>query len=120
MTSKKIGKITIEISSSKEILDEVHNGEIRGLKKAGPEVEAAVRNATPLGPTGNYKRSIGHEVNSRYRSLNIFSDSRIAPHNHLVEFGTVHSRANPTMRRSVESLKRQVYDSVAEELEKNG
>lgn len=120
MGKKSIGNITIDTIDTHNLLMEVRESELRGFKSVGPEVESAVRNAAPLGPTGNLKRGIGHDVSIRYISLNIFADGKVAPHHHLVEFGTVHSRANPYMRKTVESHKTQVFNAVAEELEKNG
>lgn len=117
MASKNI---RIDTVNTHRVLTEIREIETRGLEKIGPSVENSVRTAAPQGPTGNLKKGVGHEVSSKYSSLNVFVDGRIAPHHHLVEFGTVHSRANPYMRGTIEKEKRNIFDSVAQELERDG
>ena len=60
------------------------------------------RARAPKGPTGNLKRSI-KSFKGRNKGVALaVVDAKIAPHRHLVEFGTVHMPAQPYWRPAVE------------------
>lgn len=76
----------------------------------------------PRGPTGNLKRSIGAKT-LRRRDKNpapsiAAVDRKIAPHAHLVEFGTSKMSARPFMRPAVDSQGGKVAKQVEEGLQR--
>ena len=59
----------------------------RVLKRAARPIRKAGRSNSPVGPTGNLKRSIKTKV-LRRGAVTVRSDFRVAPHAHLVIRGT--------------------------------
>jgi|SRR6056297_1998644 len=65
-----------------------------------------IERRAPRGPTGNLKRSIVKKALDRKpwgASVIAAVDRKVAPHAHLVEYGTSRSKANPFFRKSVEA-----------------
>jgi len=69
------------------------------------KVADRARSKAPLGPTGNLKRSIHAKMmpaKGGYPPVAIAAvDRKIAPHGHLVEFGTVKMSARPFFRPAI-------------------
>lgn len=87
---------------------------IKAVDDAAKVTQKSVLSRTPKGPTGNLRRSIkrgarphfvkGYEKLRRF----VYSDRKIAPHLHLVEFGHGGPRpapAHPFFRPGVESAR---------------
>lgn len=91
------------------------------LKGSGIIAAAARRNA-PLGPTGNLKRGMVAKVFSRNPAFKPAAfaavDFRIAPHAHLVEYGTVKTGAQPFFWRAVEASSGKVIRLIETETKK--
>lgn len=83
------------------------------------------REKAPLGPTGNLKRSLTAKLMKRTGHLPPVAiaavDRKIAPHAHLVEFGTSHAPAHPFFRpavdESAERVLRDIEDKVKGKIE---
>lgn len=73
----------------------------------------------PLGPTGNLRRSPIAKLLSRragYPTTAIAGiDRKIAPHAHLVEFGTVKMPAHPFFRPAVDEMRDVIMGEIREE-----
>lgn len=74
------------------------------LMKPARKLRNAIRNAAPKGPTGNLKKGV---VAKRFRrkikdnpAVFVGMDYRIAPHFHLVEYGT-QGRRYPSGKRTI-------------------
>jgi HK97 gp10 family phage protein len=65
---------------------------------------------------GNLQRSIGSENDPETLTGAAYAGGPGARHAVLVERGTVHSVANPFMRRSAEATKQQIYGIYVREL----
>lgn len=82
--------------------------------KSAEEIRDRIQSKAPLGPTGNLKRS---PVARRYGGVSIAGiDRKIAPHAHLVEFGTSHSAAHPFFRPAVAEWKSKVDKRFREDI----
>lgn len=106
------GNITIETNFD-EALEAVGNAEQEALISVGPVLKNLVKDRAPQGPTGNLKSSIDYGVSDKYHSLSIYSLDKIAPHNHLIEYGTVKMEAQPFMRRTIDEQKGMVLNSLS-------
>lgn len=80
-----------------------------GTNEAAEYAAGIVRGNTPVGPTGNLLDAVTTKplpTRGNYPPNTMVGlDYNIAPHQHLVEFGTVKSRANPFFRSSIEQAK---------------
>jgi HK97 gp10 family phage protein len=85
------------------------------LKEAETIAEDA-RGRAPLGPTGNLKRSLHAKMlddKSGFPKIAIAAvDRKIAPHAHLVEFGTCKMSARPFFRPAVDVYSGKVIGNV--------
>lgn len=85
------------------------------LKQAQMIAEDA-RNRAPLGPTGNLKRSLHARMlgkKLRYPQMAIAAvDRKIAPHAHLIEFGTSRMSARPFFRPAVDAYADKVLSNI--------
>jgi HK97 gp10 family phage protein len=82
--------------------------------KSAEEIRDRIRQNAPLGPTGNLKRS---PVARKYGNVAIAGvDRKIAPHAHLVEFGTSRAPAHPFFRPAVSSKKNRVAENFREDI----
>jgi HK97 gp10 family phage protein len=106
------------------------------LKKAAEPIRAAAEANAPVGPTGNLKRGMiistelkSHKVRAK-KSVLVFvgADAVIAPHAHLVEFGTApryqengkyvgQMPANPFFRNAWDATKHQALQIFIKEME---
>ena len=77
---------------------------------AAKPVADKVRAEAPQGPTGNLKRSVEASAFKpridKPTAAFVRVSHSIAPHAHLVEFGTSHSEANPFFKRGVRRSRR--------------
>ena len=119
-----MGNITFKIEGVLETvkaLDKVSNslkGKVMGktLLKQAEIIAEDARDRAPLGPTGNLKRSLRAKLldeKSRFPTVAIAAvDRKIAPHAHLVEFGTSKMSARPFFRPAVDSHGRKVINNI--------
>jgi len=71
----------------------------KAAKKPAEMLRDAVKSKTPVGPTGNLKRSIvAKELDYVYI---VAVDQKIAPHAHLLENGTSKMSAQPFFRPNI-------------------
>jgi len=74
------------------------------------------RNRAPLGPTGNLKRSLHARMlgdRPNFPKVAIAAvDRRIAPHAHLIEFGTSKMSARPFFRPAVDAHASKVISNI--------
>ncbi len=76
------------------------------MLEAAKVIRDSAKNKAPLGPTGNLKRGIQAKTFSKkipgepasFCAINY----KIAPHAHLIEFGTVKQSARPFMRPAID------------------
>jgi len=91
------------------------------LEKAKVIAEDA-RSRAPLGPTGNLKRSlIAKLLDKRGDNPQVAIaavDRKIAPHAHLVEFGTSRMSARPFFRPAVEEHKEGIVNNIKKRIGK--
>jgi len=85
------------------------------LKQAEIIAEDA-RDRAPLGPTGNLKRSLHAKLledKTGFPKVAIAAvDRKIAPHAHLIEFGTSKMSARPFFRPAVDAHGGKVIDNI--------
>ncbi len=86
-------------------------------------VRDKIKEKAPQGPTGNLKRSPIAKLmpeKDQYPAIAIAGiDRKIAPHAHLLEFGTVKMAPHPFFRPAVDETKGQVMDGIKAGLKKN-
>ena len=91
------------------VIKELEDALEGGVDDAAEYAAGIVRRNTPVGPTGNLQAAVTTKPLPRKRNYPpntmVGLDYKIAPHQHLVEFGTVKSRANPFFRRSIDQAK---------------
>ena len=119
-----MGDLTFKIEGVLEtvkVLDKVSNsikGKVLGknLLKQAEIIAEDARDRAPLGPTGNLKRSLHAELlpeKTRFPTVAIAAvDRKIAPHAHLVEFGTSKMAARPFFRPAVDANGGKVIDNI--------
>lgn len=80
------------------------------------------RSRAPLGPTGNLKRSLIARLldkrGNNPRTAIAAVDRKIAPHAHLIEFGTCKMSARPFFRPAVESHSEGIIGNIKERIDK--
>ncbi len=85
--------------------------------RAAKSIRDAAREAAPEGPTGNLKKSIVARVLSRKGRKSapamVGINFRLAPHAHLLEFGTVKMSPRPFFRKSVIAMQERVNQIIA-------
>lgn len=101
--------------------DKKHNGEI--LIKQAEKIRDRIIARVPEGPSGNLKRSPVAKLmpeKGTYPAIAIAGiDRKIAPHAHLIEFGTSKMPARPFFRPAVDESANQVMDGIKDGLKKN-
>lgn len=104
-----------------ESTDNEHTGKI--LFKQAEVIRDKIQEKAPQGPTGNLKRSPIAKLmpdKSNYPAIAIAGiDRKIAPHAHLVEFGTSRAPAHPFFRPAVDECSGKVMDGIKDGLKKN-
>ena len=92
------------------------------MQTAANNLAENVRTAAPLGPTGNLKKGIVAKVFKEQRkgdpSSFVGIDYGIAPHAHLVEFGTVKAAPHPFFRHTIDTSKESVRRDISDGLKK--
>jgi len=117
-----MGKFRLEgLLETVNALDKVSNslkGKVMGkiLLKQAEIIAEDARNRAPLGPTGNLKRSLHAELlpeKTRFPTVAIAAvDRKIAPHAHLIEFGTSKMSARPFFRPAVDAHANKVISNI--------
>jgi len=108
--TEKAEKIAVSVSNK-------NMGE--GLLKQAEMVRDRLKQRAPLGPTGNLRRSPMAKLmpeKSNFPAIAIAGiDRKIAPHAHLVEFGTSHSAPNPFFRPTIDEMKSGILKNIGED-----
>ena len=97
--SRAWGRLDIE-DSTQEAKENIDKNLISALVESEPLLRTTAVREVPV-DEGDLRRSIGTTVDGEKLSLALTSGGPGAKHAHLVEYGTVHSRANPFMRRTI-------------------
>ena len=86
------------------------------LMESAVEVRNALKEAAPVGPTGNLRRSMIAKAMPKGSVPVVIAgiDRKIAPHAHLVEFGTVKMSAKPFFRPTWDRLRTKVNKDIAD------
>lgn len=98
-----------------EINKGVEEASAKEVSKQAELVRDAIRDRAPRGPSGNLKRSaIAKEIRGKANNPIAIAgiDRKIAPHAHMVEFGTVKMSARPFFRLAVDSMVDKVQASL--------
>ena len=109
-------KMQVKVTGMKElqknmadVVKELEDAMEGGTQEAAEYAAGIVRRNTPVGPTGNLKRAVTTKPLPRKGNYPpntmVGLDWATAPHQHIVEFGSVRSRANPFFRRSIDEAK---------------
>lgn len=94
----------------------------RGARKAAVIYRRAIRKETPIGPTGNLRKSV-RLINLRPRhrhDIGAVAIGAYAPHAWLVQHGRsqpTRSRPNPFFSRGLELAEPQAAEAIAQEME---
>jgi HK97 gp10 family phage protein len=90
------------------------------LLEGAEKVRDALKEAAPVGPTGNLKKSpIAKAMPKSKQPVAIAGiDRKIAPHAHFIEFGTVKMAARPFFRPTWDRLREEVGQEVVEKAKK--
>lgn len=85
------------------------------MLESAEEVKKGLVAAAPVGPTGNLRRSPIAKAMPKSRAPVVIAgiDRKIAPHAHLVEFGTVKMPAQPFFRPTWDGLRGKVNKDIA-------
>ena len=85
------------------------------LMGSAVEFKEALIAKAPVGPTGNLKRSPIAKAMKKSRVPVVIAgiDRKIAPHAHLVEFGTVKMPAKPFFRPTWDGMRKKVNEDIA-------
>ena len=90
------------------------------LIDGGKVLAAAVKSKAPRGPTGNLKKGIVakqlNRIGDNPKTAFVGINYRRAPHAHLVEFGTSHSRPHPFFRPAVDANWDKVINDIVDKL----
>lgn len=106
-------------SQIKKMVDAVGYDKVEDvLFDKAEQVRDAIQARTPVGPTGRLKRSpvAKRMPKGQYPMVIAGIDRKVAPHAHLVEFGTVHMAAQPFMRPAWDGLRDKLEEEIGEEL----
>ena len=113
-----LDKLEANVKKINDSVDKEQTGKI--LIKQAEIIRDRIRDKAPQGPTGNLKRSPVAKLmpeNASYPAIAIAGiDRKIAPHAHLVEFGTSRAPAHPFFRPAVDECQRQVMNNIKNEL----
>ena len=87
-----------------------------GTDDAANAVAGMLRSNVPVGPTGNLKASIGTKPLPRranYPQVTMVGcDYKVAPHQHLVEFGSSRNSPNPFFRRTIDGARGAIMSAI--------
>lgn len=85
------------------------------MLESAEEVRKGLESAAPVGPTGNLRQSPVAKAMPKSRVPVVIAgiDRKIAPHAHLVEFGTVKMPAHPFFRPTWDGLRDKVKRDIA-------
>lgn len=119
-----MAKFQVKVEGLKElqaemnkVVKEMEDALQMGTDEAAGAVAGVVRANAPLGPTGNLRKSVTTKPlprKSGYPQVTLIGcDYRIAPHQHLVEFGSARSSANPFFRRSIDGARGTIKSAIA-------
>jgi len=97
--SRAWGKLDIE-DNTQEAKRNIHKNLVAALEASAPSLRATGRAEVPV-DEGDLQRSVDTVVNYANLSLGLTAGGVGAKHAHLVEFGTVHSKPDPFMRRTI-------------------
>jgi HK97 gp10 family phage protein len=105
---------------AEKIADAVsHKNMGEGLLKRAEAVRDRLKQRAPLGPTGNLRRSPMAKLMQEKSNMPAIAiagiDRKIAPHAHLVEFGTSHSAPNPFFRPTIDEMKSGILKNIGED-----
>lgn len=91
------------------------------MYESAEEVRDELKTAAPAGPTGNLARSPVAKKMPKSRSPVVIAgiDRKIAPHAHLIEFGTVKMAARPFFRPVWDRLRGKVNKEIADKARKS-
>ena len=82
--------------------------------KQAEVIRDRIESYAPVGETGNLKRS---PVAKKLDKVAIAAiDRKIAPHAHLVEFGTSHSPAHPFFRPAIDATAEKVKEGLKDDI----
>ena len=129
-------KMKVEVKGMKEleremkkVVAEMKDALQMGTEEAASSVANIIRSNAPAGPTGNLKKSVTTKLLPRKRDYPevtmVGCDYSIAPHQHLVEFGSgprYHASgkyvgqmpANPFFRRSIDGARGLIKNRIEE------
>ena len=100
------------------VIKELEDALEGGVDDAADYAAGIVRRNTPVGPTGNLRKSITTKPlppKKGYPAVTLVGASwPLGAHGHLVEFGTVKSRANPFFRRSIDQAKAGIKSRIGD------
>lgn len=92
------------------------------ILKLAETIRDRIRQKAPVGPTGRLKRSPVAKLMPRKQNMPAIAiagiDRKIAPHAHLVEFGTSRMAAHPFFRPAVDGCRRGVMERIKDGLKK--
>jgi len=109
-TVKELGKIQKSLDSS--VVGAI-------AEKKAKKIADEARSRAPQGPTGNLKRAI-KSFKGRNKGLALaVVDAKIAPHRHLVEFGTSKMSARPYWRPTLEANKEGIVKDLKDKVDKS-
>jgi len=114
-----VKEVTIALHNvNKNVIAELRAGAIEGAKIIADKA----RELAPMGPTGNLKKAIKYKEMPYKETSPIVSiaavDRKKAPHAHLVEFGTVKSRAHPYFRPAYRQMANRVKQIITEAMKR--
>jgi HK97 gp10 family phage protein len=78
------------------------------INQAGDIVRDAMKGECPIGETGALKKSIRVRRYLKQLALKVLAGNAKAFYVHMVEFGTLHSAANPFMQRALDKSQAQI------------
>lgn len=91
--------------------------------KSAEIIRNRIRDKAPVGATGRLKRSPVAKLMARHGDAPAIAiagiDRKVAPHGHLVEFGTSHAPAHPFFRPAIDETKGAVLNQLKSEMKKN-
>lgn len=109
--------------NTEKLADSISHKNMGGsLFKRAEMLRDRIRDKAPLGPTGNLKRSPMAKLMPERRNFPAVAiagiDRVIAPHAHLIEFGTSRAPAYPFLRPAVDEMKESILKGVEADAKK--
>lgn len=104
-----------------KLVDEMEDELQIGTDDAANLVAGTLRQNAPRGPSGNLAESITTKPLPRRDNMPqvtmVGADYNIAPHQHLVEFGSVKWQGNPFFRRSIDGMRGAIQSAIKSKAE---